>query len=192
MGTRLSLGDGKKCRLSFLCIPVPVGSLEDLAILLANIGDGACVGGDAKPSFGFGCHPARVHSCVLERSGDTGFGDIAGTKRMWEVLRFGFGPWKTELVHQAHLPASMPVSGDEQWLDLADLQQRWCARPHACGIEPVCFGQVSDRAIVLGHSAAAALDGEPCLLQTLDECPPRSIYSGCILEWGFGLILDAL
>ena len=51
MGTRLPLGDGRKCRLSFLCIPVTVCFLEDLAILFANIGHFAFVGGDGKSSF---------------------------------------------------------------------------------------------------------------------------------------------
>src|SRR5260370_42441888 len=51
MGTRLPLGDGRKCRLSFLCIPVPVRFLEDLAILFANIAHFAFGGGDGKSSF---------------------------------------------------------------------------------------------------------------------------------------------
>src|SRR6266566_4141744 len=50
MGTRLPLGDGSPCRLSFLCIPVPVCFLEDLAILFANIAHFAFGGGDGDDS----------------------------------------------------------------------------------------------------------------------------------------------
>src|SRR6266567_2603945 len=86
----------------------------------------------------------------------------------------------------------MPLGCDEQWLDLFDLQHRWRDFPHARGIYPVRFGQVSKLAVVLRHPATATLHGKSCLLQVLAECPSRRVDCSGIFEWRFGLGLDLL
>jgi hypothetical protein len=129
---------------------------------------------------------------MLEMSGNDRFDNIASAKGVRKVFRFGFAAWKSPFIHEAHLAASMPLGGNEQWFDLADLEQCRGAHSYAGRVTPVRFGQVAADAVILRPAAAATLHREPGSDHSLEEDPACRIDSRCVLKGGFGLSQDTL
>src|SRR5437667_37149 len=147
MDTRLHLWSGRECRLSFL-VTIAIPMMQRLAEAMTNPFDGACSGRDIEGTRSPHCYPPDIGSDLCPFP-DNCLDDIAGLVVLDALCLLGFGAWEAVFVHQAELPASMPVGTDSQWHDLVGLEHRWRAAPHAGRIEPMCFGQVPGRAIEL-------------------------------------------
>jgi len=62
---------------------------------------------------------------------DRGTDDIPCAESVPEVPLLGFGTWKSQGVHQAHLAAPMPIGPDKQGSDALDLHGVRGARTNA-------------------------------------------------------------
>src|SRR6266567_5695389 len=109
-GTRPPLGDREEVASSFpMKIAISVSVLDQDTISIPNIGYPSLRSYNAESSTGFGSHAAYMHSSMSEPSRHHRTHLIPGPKRMPGGLTLGFSSWEAVLVHQAHLPAPMPV-----------------------------------------------------------------------------------
>src|SRR5258708_23399501 len=141
-------GCGRKCRLLALLIGIAIGSGDERAVAMMNVGDHALRSGDVEDATRPHGHFAHSGS-LLRATCHYSAHEVTCLEALDTLVLLGSCTREPVLVHATHLSAAMPSRRDVQWNDVFD-DERACAPPAQVRcIEPLGLLGAPDPALVL-------------------------------------------
>src|SRR5260221_277509 len=167
-------GCGRKCRLLALLIGIAIGSSDERAVAMMNVGDHALRSGDVEDATRPHGHFAHSGS-LLRATCHYSAHEVTCLEALDTFVLLGSCTREPVLVHATHLSAAMPSRGDVQWNNVFDDERGWRAPAYVGCIEPVGLVEPPHHAVVLSEAATSTFPGGPQNLKPRVEGPARGV-----------------